>query len=156
MPYRNLCSHKSLGFSPKFVLSSAPNMKPVWKSAFPPHLHWTMQPLIFLLVEISDNSGTDTHRVIVMQGEARSSFSGPSFMRIKHKGAKMIQPTVFAALHCTPQPCPCRQDEPCPLPRENLRSKVSAPVMVPLGARGAGSSIQASARRNEPRFPALS
>lgn len=52
----------------------------------------------------------------------------------------MIQPIVVAALHCILQPGSCRWDEPCPFPRENLRSKVSIPVVALLAARGAGSS----------------
>lgn len=35
VPYRNRCFYKSLGFSHEFVLSSAPNVKPVWRNTFP-------------------------------------------------------------------------------------------------------------------------
>lgn len=47
----------------------------------------------------------------------------------------MIHPTVVAPPALAPRPGPCSWDEPYPLPRENLRSEVSALLTVPLGTQ---------------------
>lgn len=58
----------------------------------------------------------------MIQEEARSSFSGPFFMGIKRKAAKMILPRVVAPLHCLPSPVPAAGMNPLPREKPEVQS----------------------------------
>lgn len=115
MPYRSLFLTK---LSPKFVLSSARNMKFPCMSVSvlahaAPHLHADRIKNWFLQRYPRMNCG---------KGEARSSFRDPLSMGIKHRVTQMMQLVAVVPHTLPPQTSPCSQDTPCPLPKKNLRS----------------------------------